>query len=233
MMEVREIICTSLWELQDQSYREFHAKLIPAVSKESIIGVQIPKLRKLARSLLQRSDLQNFLNTLPHTYYEENNLHGLLIAELTDFDQCIAELDRFLPYVDNWATCDSLRPKCLGNEPDKLLAKIKSWLLSDKTYTIRFGLEMLMVWFLDKNFIPEHLELAASLKREEYYVKMMQAWYFATALTKHYDVTLRYLEDRKLSCWVHNKTIQKAIESFCITLEQKTYLRTLKRTETV
>ena len=228
-MKIVEDISRTLWKLQDLPYRNFQSKLIPTVSKNTVIGVRMPELRKLSRKLMDHPELSAFLNALPHTYYEENNLHAYIICNIPDYELCIAELKHFLPYVDNWATCDSIRPKCFQNHLEELLPEINNWLRSGKTYIIRFALEMLMVWYLDEKFKPEYLDLAASVKSDEYYVKMMQAWFFATALTKQYDVVATYLNDDQLSAWVHNKAIQKATESHCITAEQKAYLRTHKR----
>lgn len=228
-MGIVEDIRNALWKLQDLAYRDFQSRLVPTVPDETVIGVRMPELQKLAKQLMSRDDLPVFLNALPHAYYEENNLHAYIICNISAWEPCTAELRRFLPYVDNWATCDSLRPRCLGKNPERLLSEINQWLVSDAPYTVRFGLEMLMLWFLDENFKPEYLELAASVQRDEYYVKMMQAWYFATALIKQYDVALCYLTDNKLSLWVHNKTIQKVIESNCADPETKAYLRMLKK----
>lgn len=230
-MGINEDIRQALWKLQDLPYREFQSGLISTVPQNTVIGVRMPELRKLAKRLMFRDDLHQFFNALPHVYYEENNLHAYLIGFIPEYDQCISELNRFLPYVDNWATCDSIRPKCFKSNLNKLLPEIEKWLLSDEPYTIRFGLEMLMVCFLDENFKPEYLKLATSVQSDEYYVKMIQAWFFATALAKQYETARNYLADNHLAVWVHNKAIQKAIESHCITLEQKAYLRTLKRKE--
>lgn len=228
-MTINDDIRKTLWELQDLSYREFQTKLIPTVPSGTVIGVRMPELQKMARRLLGRNDLHEFLTELPHSYFEENNLQAFVIGLISDFDQCMAALECFLPYVDNWATCDSLRPKCFGRNTEKLLPEIKRWLLSEEPYTVRFGIEMLMIWFLDEDFRPECLEIVASVQSEEYYVKMMQAWFFATALVKQYASAVSYLHTKRLSVWVHNKTIQKAVESNRISAQQKIYLQTLKR----
>lgn len=217
-----------LFALQDLSYRDFQAKLIPTVDPETVIGIRTPALRKLARELAKGEDVQSFLDGLPHQYYDENNLHAFLIEQCKDFDRTVALLDAFLPYVDNWATCDLCSPKVFAKHLPELLPHIMRWTASNQTYTIRFGLEMLMRYYLDGAFQPAYLELAASLRSEEYYVNMMIAWFFATALAKQYDAALPYLAERRLEAWTHNKTIQKAVESNRISSEQKGYLKTLR-----
>ncbi len=218
-----------LFKLQDRKYGDFTAALIPTIERERIIGVRTPALRTLAKGIKDHTDTPAFLNTLPHKYYEENNLHGFLICEIKDFDECIAALNTFLPYVDNWATCDSLCPKCFKKNTAKLIPHIERWLNSKHTYTVRFGIEMLMTYFLDEHFKAEYLLRVSQVKSSEYYINMMIAWYFATALAKQYDSAIPYLENGVLSPWVHNKTIQKARESYRIRDEQKNYLKTLKR----
>ena len=217
-----------LFALQDLSYRDFQAKLIPTVDPETVIGIRTPALRKLARELAKGEDVQSFLDGLPHQYYDENNLHAFLIEQCKDFDRTVALLDAFLPYVDNWATCDLCSPKVFAKHLPELLPHIMRWTASNQTYTIRFGLEMLMRYYLDGAFQSAYLELAASLRSEEYYVNMMIAWFFATALAKQYDAALPYLAERRLEAWTHNKTIQKAVESNRISPEQKGYLKTLR-----
>lgn len=217
-----------LFAMQDPEYREFISKLNPSIDKENIIGIRTPKLRQLAKELNKTPEAEAFLKSLPHKYYEENNLHAFLIEKMKDFELCIAETERFLPFVDNWATCDSMSPKIYGKHLDELEERIKVWLKSDKTYTVRYGIEMLMSWYLDDHFDPKYLEMVSSVRSEEYYVNMMIAWYFATALAKQYEAAIVYLENRRLSDWCHRKTIQKAIESYRITDEQKAYLRSLK-----
>ena len=201
---------------------------MPTVDPDTVIGVRMPALRKLAKDFAETPEAAEFLKALPHRYYEENNLHGLLISAMRDYDRAVAALDAFFPYVDNWATCDLIRPKVFQKHLPELLEKIQVWLASDHTYTVRFGLEMLMTCYLDDAFRPEYLELAAGVRSGEYYVNMMIAWYFATALAKQYDAALPYLRERRLDPWTHNKAIQKAIESCRVTGEQKAYLRTLK-----
>ncbi|MDO5112080.1 MAG: DNA alkylation repair protein [Clostridia bacterium] len=217
-----------LFALQDLPYRDFQCKLMPTVDPAAVIGVRTPAMRQLAKEYEKSPDAAAFLSILPHEYYEENNLHGFLIERMKDYDACIAALNAFLPYVDNWATCDLMSPKVFQKHLPELLQSIKRWLSSTHTYTIRFGVEMLMRFYLDAHFDPAYLEMVAQLRSQEYYVNMMIAWYFATALAKQYDATLPYIEGRRLDVWAHNKAIQKAIESYRITEEQKAYLRTLK-----
>ena len=217
-----------LFALQDKTYREFHSKLMPDTDKEAVIGIRIPVLRKFAKAFAKKAEAREFLQQLPHLYYEENNLHMMLITAEKDYEKCLAEVERFVPYIDNWATCDMPAPKCFARHKQELLPKVKEWIRSEETYTIRYGIDLLMALYLDEDFKPEYLELAASVTSEGYYVKMVIAWYFATALAKQWDAAIPYIEQRRLSEWVHRKTIQKAVESFRITKEQKDYLRTLK-----
>lgn len=221
-------ITDSLFQLQDRKYRSFHSALIPTVDSETVIGVRIPELRKLAAKLAKDPDIGDFLSKLPHHYYEENNLHGFIIETEKDFEKCMEQIEAFLPYVDNWATCDAIVPKVFKNNLTQLLEKIKEWVRSERTYTIRFGMKMLMTFYLDDCFDREYLEIAAAVESEEYYVKMMKAWFFATALAKQYDATLPYIEERRFDEWTHNKTIQKAVESYRVTDEHKIYLKSLK-----
>ena len=227
-IDINERIQRQLFELQDLKYRDFNSSLIPTVDKETVIGVRTPQLRKLAKELSKDPDIGVFLRTLPHKYYEENNLHGLIIEGMKDYDKCIAEMELFLPYIDNWATCDIISPKVFKKHLPELLDEIKVWIGSDHTYTIRFGIEMLMSFYLDEQFKPEYPEMVACVKSEEYYVNMMIAWYFATALAKQYDAVLPLIEEKRLEKWTHNKAIQKSVESYRITPEQKAYLKTLK-----
>lgn len=215
-----------LLSLQDIAYRNFHARLMPNINIETIIGVRMPILKKYAKSLENYGD---FLTELPHKYYEENNLHGLLISQIDDFEKCVSELDKFLPYVDNWATCDMMKPKSFKKNKEKLLKKIDEWIASGKTYTIRFAVSMLMTHFLDEDFDQRYLDTVAKIESDEYYVNMMSAWFFATALAKRYDDTVLYVEKNILPDAVHNKTIQKAVESRRISEDKKLYLKTLKR----
>lgn len=223
-----EAITQKLFELSDTKYRDFNAKLLPTVNKATIIGVRTPALRKLAKEITGSTEAKNFMQELPHTYYDENQLHTFLISTCKDYDICMEQIENFLPYIDNWATCDQLSPKILQKNPQDLLLRIQKWLASEHTYTIRFGIKMLMSFYLDTGFCPQYLAWVASVRSEEYYVKMMIAWYFATALAKQYDAAVPYLEQKKLEQWTHRKTIQKACESYRITTEQKTYLRTLR-----
>lgn len=219
---------TRLFELQDLKYRDFHAKLMPTVNKEKIIGVRTPALRVFAKKYGKTDEAKEYLQILPHQYYEENNLHGLLIEQIKDYDTCLEELERFLPYIDNWATCDMLAVKVVKNHLDTFIDEVYRWMESDHAYTIRFGIRMLMRYYLEDAFQMEYPEKVAQIRSEEYYVNMMRAWYFATALAKQYDKILPFIEKQKLDVWTHNKTIQKAIESYRITPEQKEYLRGLK-----
>lgn len=228
-MDICEEILQRLFALQDLEYRDFQAKLMPTVDKSTIIGVRTPELRRLAKEFAKREGVAAFLDELPHRYYDENNLHGFLLCEEKDFGRVIARLDAFLPYVDNWATCDLLSPKVFKKYKAELLPHIRRWLASDQVYTVRFGIEMLMSHYLDEDFTPEYFDWVAVLRSEEYYVNMMIAWYFATALVKQYDTALPILLEQRLMPWTHNKIIQKAIESYRITDEQKAYLRSLKR----
>ena len=228
MGDLEQKVQKQLMAMQDLKYRDFQCKLMPTVASDTVIGVRTPELRKFAKEFSKKPDVDEFLKILPHKYYEENNLHGFLIETIKDYDRVITELDAFLPYVDNWATCDLMRPKIFQKHLEELLGKIKEWINDDHTYTIRFGIEMLMSFYLDDQFCPEFLELVSYVQSEEYYVNMMVAWYFATALAKQYDDTLPYIEQHRLSKWTHNKAIQKAVESYRISDGQKTYLRTLK-----
>ncbi len=216
-----------LFKLQDKKYQELQYKIIPNV--DNIIGVRTPELRKLAKTLVKENNYKLFLEELPHKYFDENQLHAFIISEIKDYDECIDYTNKFLPYIDNWATCDQMSPKVFKKNKDNLLKEIKVWIKSKETYTIRFAIGMLMSYFLDEDFDKKYLELVSKIKSKEYYVNMMIAWYFATALAKQYKDTIIYLENNKLDTWVHNKTIQKAIESYRITNNQKEYLRSLKK----
>ena len=217
-----------LFKMQDIGYRDFNSKLIPTVKKEDMIGVRTPQLRKYAKKLLKEEGVEDFLHSLPHKYFDENQLHAFIISEIKDFKLCIDELINFLPYLDNWATCDQLSPKIFKKYRNDLLPHIYEWLKSDKTYTVRFGIGMLMEHFLDEDFKSEYPEMVAAVRSEEYYINMMTAWYFATALAKQYENILPFIEGNKLDTWTHNKTIQKEIESNRINAEQKNYLKGLK-----
>lgn len=218
-----------LFELQDKEYAAFQAKLTPTVKADDIIGVRTPQVKKLAREFMASGDCSDFFNALPHAYYDENMLHGLMIAEIKDYDSCIFETEKFLPYVDNWAVCDSIIPKVYKKHKAQLIDKIYQWSSSSDVYTCRFGIKALMTFFLDDDFKAEYLEIPAKVHSDEYYINMMIAWYYATALAKQWDATVVYLTENKLDDWIHNKTIQKAVESLRITPQQKELLRGLKR----
>lgn len=219
----------NLFGMRDAAYAAFIAKLTPGFPPSHFIGVRVPLLRTIARSFAkEEAASQRFLSHLPHSYYEEDMLHGMLISLVKDYDRCLDLIDRFLPYVDNWAVCDTLSPKVFAKHKAQLLENILRWSSSSHTYTCRFGLRMLMTHFLDDSFSADFLEIPAAIRSEEYYVKMMVAWFFATALAKQWEATLPYLENRQLDPWTHRKTIQKAIESYRIPPERKDYLRTLR-----
>ena len=222
-------IIERLFEFQDADNAAFQAKLTPGIPREKFLGVRVPKLREIEKEFRKTEESKAFLNSLPHEYYDENILHSVFISNTKDYDAVMNALAEFLPYVDNWAVCDTLRPLAFKKNKQGLMDKIKEWIASEKTYTCRFGVDMLMTYFLDKDFQPEYLKLPAAVHSEEYYVNMMIAWYYATALAKQWDSTIPYIEDKKLDLWVHNKTIQKACESNRISPEQKEYLRKLKR----
>ena len=217
-----------LFKLQDISYKEFHSKLIPTVDKNTIIVIRIPLLRSYAMKIKYTKEADKFLNTLPHTYYDENVLHALLLSEMTDYETFIKSIQAFLPYIDNWAVCDVLKPKSIKKHKQIFIDEIKSWISSKDTYTIRFGVVMLMTYYLDEDYQKDYLNYPLQVKSNEYYVNMAISWFYATALSKHYDEVVKILKDKKLSVWVHNKTIQKAIESYRITKEQKEELKKLK-----
>ena len=222
-------ITKRLFELSDEKYADFQAKLTPTIDRNKFIGVRVPEVRKLAKELYKTAQYEDFIKDLPHKHYDENMLHGLILSEYKDYDICISEVERFLPYVDNWAVCDIMSPKCFKKNKDRLIAKINEWSESDAIYTSRFGIEMLMSHYLDEAFKEEYLEIPAKVHLDDYYAKMMVAWFFATALAKQWDATIPYIEENRLEAWTHNKTIQKARESYRITDEQKDYLKTLKR----
>lgn len=226
--EVQKGVRQELFELQDLKYRDFHAKLIPTMEKEKIIGARTPALRGFAKKFGKTEESKLFIKKLPHQYYEENNLHGLLIEQIKDYDECLVELKRFLPYIDNWATCDLLALRLVKKHLDVFIKEIYKFMESEHTYIIRFGISMLMKYYLEDEFEIEYPDKVADIRSEEYYVNMMRAWYFATALAKQYEQIIPFIEKKRLDVWTHNKTIQKAIESYRITDEQKTYLRTLK-----
>ena len=224
----REEIIGELFSLQDRDYGTFQSKIVPTVDTDRIIGVRTPSLRTFAKSLYKDNGKDTFLSSLPHQYFDEDQLHAFVISLEKDFDKCITYVEAFLPYIDNWATCDQLSPKVFKKNPERLLPYIEVWIKSDKIYTVRFAIGMLMQHFLDAEFDLKYVDMVAGVHSEEYYINMMSAWYFATALAKQYDSVLPYLEEKRLDAWVHNKAIQKSVESYRITDEQKAYLRTLK-----
>lgn len=230
MGDIGQEIRDALFALQDTAYRDFNARLIPTVDKATVIGVRVPQVRALAKRLAaEKKDVAPFLDALPHRYFEENGVHAALLEHIRDFDACMARTEQFLPFIDNWATCDTLSPKTFGTHKAALREKIPSWLASPHTYTVRFGIGMLMRWFLDDDFFPGCMDWVAAVRSDEYYVRMMQAWFVATALAKQYDATLPVLERHKLDPWTHNKAIQKARESFRVSDEHKAWLQSLKR----
>ena len=224
-----EEIRKQLFSMQDLKYRDFQSKLIPTVEYDTVIGVRTPELRKYAKQLAKTEGISEFLRDLPHPYFDENQLHAFLISEIKDYERCLEEVEYFLPYVDNWATCDQMSPNVFKKHKRDLLESIRKWIVSDKTYTVRFAIEMLMKHFLDEDFEIEYPKMVSSVRSEEYYINMMIAWYFATALAKQYDAVVPFIENQYLDAWTHNKAIQKSVESYRITREQKEYLRSLKR----
>lgn len=228
MTDVEILVRNRLFGLRDENYCDFHSALMPTVDKDKIIGVRVPDVRKLSKELMKDGTGLEFIKILPHKYYEEDNIHAFIIEQIKDFEICLNETERFLPFIDNWATCDMFSPKVFSKHTDVIYRKSIEWINSDKTYTIRYGIGMLMRYFLDQNFNDEILKIVSEIKSEEYYVNMMIAWFFATALAKQYDTAVKYIENQYLSPWVHNKTIQKAIESNRISAETKVYLKTKK-----
>lgn len=218
-----------LKKLQDNGYREMQVTIIPTLEADSIIGVRTPALRQLAKEFAKREDISEFLTDLPHKFFEENQLHAFILSGMKDAESCIRLVDEFLPYVDNWATCDQMSPKVFKKHKQLLLEYVDKWIRSEHTYVKRFAIGMLMEHFLDEDFKTSYLTKVSKIRSEEYYVNMMIAWYFATALAKQYEDTLPFIEKQKLDKWTHNKSIQKAVESYRITQEQKEYLKTLKR----
>ncbi len=218
----------SLFALQDIEYKKFHSKLMPTVDENKIIGIRIPVLRKFANEFAKKEEAKKFLSKLPHTYYEEDNLHAFVLEKEKNFEKALKLTEEFLPYIDNWATCDMFFPKVFVKNKEKIFEYAKNWMKSEHPYTIRYGIGIMMRLFLDEDFKEEYLELVASVKSDGYYVNMMISWYFATALAKQYKSAVKYIEQKKLDVWVHNKTIQKAVESYRISGEIKEYLKILK-----
>ena len=217
-----------LLSYQDKTYKEFQSKLVPNIDKETIIGVRTPQIRSIVKEIFGTEEANIFLKTLPHQYYEENLVHIFLVSKIKDYDECVKEIERFLPYIDCWPVCDQATPLVFKKNHDKLLPYIKKWIKSNKVYTARFGIRMLMNEFLNDDFKEEYLELVSSKKGEDYYLKMMIAWFFATALAKQYNATIKYIENKCLDPWIHKKTIQKAIESYRVSDEHKEYLKTFR-----
>lgn len=229
MILLSDEIIKRLFELGDGKYKAFHGKLIPDIPADRIIGVRIPQIRQLAKEIIKEGRSEEFIKNLPHYYYEENNLHAFIISEIKDFDALIKEIENFLPYIDNWATCDSLRPKVFHKNREALLKYAKKWMKSDKEFTVRFGIEVMMTCFLDDNFSAEYPHIISQIKSDKYYVNMMIAWYFATALAKHQKEIMPYIVNNYLPVWVHNNTISKAVDSYRICPELKAELKKLKR----
>ena len=227
-MDIKEKIQEELFALQDQNYRDFHASLLPTVDKETIIGIRTPKLRAFAKQFGKTEESREFLQMLPHDYYEENNLHGLLLMQIKDYGELLKALEDFLPWIDNWASCDLLAFSMIKKNREEFIKEIPGWIHSQQPYIVRFGISMLMKYYLDEGYKEEYPAWVAGISSEEYYVNMMRAWYFATALAKQYEKILPYLQERRLDKWTHNKTIQKAVESYRITAQQKEYLKTLR-----
>ncbi len=217
-----------LCEVKDDAYREFQTKLVPNIPPETVIGVRTPEMRKIAREVFESPEREAFLNDLPHRYYEENLIHFFVISMIRDFESCVNAVESFLPYVDCWPVSDQATPKAFVKNHQKLLPYIKKWMASEHVYTARFGIRMLMNEFLGEDFRAEYPELVAEKKGDDYYLKMMIAWYFATALAKRYEETIPFFEERRLDEWVHRKAIQKATESYRVTDEHKNYLRSLR-----
>lgn len=228
MQNIIDEIRGELQSLQDTGYRDLQCRILPTVKPETIIGVRTPDLRQLAKQVSKRDDVEVFLNDLPHSYFDENQLHAFIISGIKDFKRCVDSVSRFLPYIDNWATCDQLSPKVFSKHKEELLPWIRGWIADGSTYTVRFGVGMLMQHYLDDAFDSAYPSLVAEIRSEEYYVRMMIAWYFATALAKQYETIIPFLEKKRLDVWTHNKTIQKAVESYRITPEQKDYLKSLR-----
>ena len=222
-------IINKLYKLQDKKYRDFQIKLIPNINSNTIIGIRTPELKKYAKELVKDNNYISFIEELPHKYFEENQLHAFIISEIKDYDKCIEYINKFLPYINNWATCDQMSPKIFKKYTNKLLDQVNIWIKSNKIYTIRYSILILMRYYLDDNFKKEYLEKVCNIESEEYYVNMMRAWYYATALAKQYKDTIVYIENNKLDTWTHNKTIQKARESYRIEEDKKEYLKGLKR----
>lgn len=218
-----------LFEYKDDKYANFQVSLTPGIKRQDCIGVRVPNVRKIAKQLIKDNEHILFLNELPHKYFDENMLHSILLSYTKDYKQCINYIDKFLPYIDNWAVCDSLSPKCFNNNKEDVIKHVKKYIKSKHTFTCRFAIKTLMTYYLNDDFLVEYHKMVCAVKIRDYYINMMQAWYFATALAYRWQDTIIYLENNELDIWTHNKTIQKAIESYRITDKQKQYLKTLKR----
>lgn len=227
-LKIKEIVHNELFAKQDIKFKFFQAKLIPDIDINRIVGVRTPELQRLAEKLSKNTDIKQFLDKLPHHYYEENNLHAIIIENLKDFNESMSYTEKFLPYIDNWATCDFFSPKIFKKHPEEVYDKVYQWIKSNKTYIVRFGVKILMTFYLDEKFKPEMLDIIASIRHDDYYVKMVVAWYFSVALVKQYEYAILYIENQCLEKWTHNKSIQKAIESHRINNATKNYLKTLK-----
>ncbi len=228
-MTVMRDIKTMLFSLSNAELKKFNQRLIPNIDSDTVIGVKTPELKNLAADMIKNGEDEEFLSLLPHEYFEENQLHAFIISKIKDLNKCLIETERFLPHIDNWATCDQLIPIAIARDPESALAKVYEWLKSGKTYTVRFAIGILMRYFLDERFDKKYIDAVAAVKSEEYYINMMCAWYLATALAKQYESTVTYFENNTLNKWVHNKSIRKAIESYRVKEECKTYLKKLKR----
>ncbi len=226
---LKTMLQNQLFRLQDVEYKNFHSKLMPTVNPDTVIGIRTPVLRKFANEFYKSEQVGDFLEALPHKYYEENNLHAFLLEKITDYDILIKELNIFLPFVDNWATCDMMKPKIFKKNKQRLIKDIEKWMKSEHVYQVRYGIVTLMTHFLAEDFTPEYLNWVADVKSEEYYINMARAWFFATALTYQYEATVPVFENNIVDTWTHNKAIQKACESFRISKEQKEYLRNFKK----
>lgn len=228
MIDIEQYVRQKLLELADENYQKFNSKLMPTVEKSTVFGVRTPVLRKFAKEFSKDPRSNEFLVALPHVYFEENQLHAFLVEQIKDFDRCISAVEAFLPFIDNWATCDCFSPAVFKKDPDRLLPHVEKWLASSHVYTVRYGVVMLMRYFLDERFDEKYLKWVAKVPTDDYYLSMAVAWYFATALAKQYDAALPYIQDRLLDKATHNKAIQKAVESFRVSEKQKLYLKTLR-----
>lgn len=227
-VQLIEEIRQTLLGYADENFAAFSQKLIPTLKREYFIGIRTPQLKAIAKEYAKRDNIDEFLNDLPHKYHEENNLHAFILSGIKNVDEAVDKIEKFLPYINNWSTCDQLRVKCFSKRGEELRGVFYRWVESDKVYTIRFGVGMLMSCCLGDKFVNKDVEKLLQITEDEYYVKMMIAWYLATALAKNYDEVLPYIQEKSFSPWIHNKAIQKSLESFRITDEQKIYLKSLK-----